>query len=154
MNTKTTTLMTPSDFTTILLTDQSPDIVFDAINNVRGWWTENLEGNSQHLNDVFEVRFGDVHYSRQQVVEIVPAQKVVWLITDSRLNFISDKSEWTGTQVVFDITDKGGQTQLRFTHEGLKPEIECYGACSNAWGGYIRNSLFNLITKGEGQPAN
>lgn len=146
--------MSPSDFTTTLLVDQRPEAVFEAINNVRGWWTENVEGNSQHLHDIFDVRFSDVHYSRQQVVEVIPAQKVVWLITDSRLNFIRDKSEWTGTKVVFDITENNGQTQLRFTHEGLKPEIECYGACSNAWGGYIRNSLFNLITKGEGQPAN
>lgn len=145
--------MTPSDFTTLLVIDQRPEIVFEAINNVRGWWTENVEGHTQQLHDVFEVRFGDVHYSRQQLVEVIPAQKVVWLITDSHLSFISDKSEWTGTHVVFDITEKDGQTQLRFTHEGLKPEIECYGACSNAWGGYIRNSLFNLIMQGEGQPA-
>jgi len=146
--------MTPSDFTTTLLVDQRPEAVFEAINNIRGWWTEHVEGNSEQLHDVFEVRFGDVHYSRQQLIEVIPAQKVVWRITESRLNFISDKSEWTGTQVVFDISETDGQTQLRFTHEGLKPEIECYGACSNAWGGYIRNSLFNLINNGEGQPAN
>ncbi|WP_461081880.1 SRPBCC family protein [Spirosoma flavus] len=145
--------MTTSDFTTTLLIDQRPETVFNAINNIRGWWTENVNGSSQHLNDTFEVRFGDVHYSRQQLVEVIPAKKVVWRITDSHLNFISDKSEWTGTHVVFDITEKDGKTQLRFTHEGLTPEIECYGACSNAWGGYIRSSLFDLITKGEGQPA-
>lgn len=139
--------MTPSDFSTLLVVDQRPETVFDAINNVRGWWTENVEGSTEHLHDVFEVRFGDVHYSQQQLVEVIPNQKVVWLITDSCLNFISDKTEWTGTRVVFDITEKDGQTELRFTHEGLKPEIECYGACSNAWGGYIRSSLFNLITK-------
>ncbi|UFH57074.1 SRPBCC domain-containing protein [Spirosoma sp. KNUC1025] len=145
--------MTTTDFSSTLLVDQRPETVFDAIKKVRGWWTENVEGNTEHLNDFFEVRFDDVHYSRQQLVELIPARKVVWLITDSRLSFISDKSEWTGTRVVFDITEQEGQTQLRFTHIGLKPEIECYGACSNAWSGYMRNSLFNLITKGEGQPA-
>lgn len=144
--------MTSSDFTGTLLVDQDPEIVFAAVNNVAGWWTENVEGDSHHLNDAFEVRFDDVHYSRQQLVEFIPAQKVVWLVTDSQLSFISDKSEWTGTRIVFNITQKDGPTELRFTHEGLKPEIECYGACSNAWGGYIRNSLFNLITTGQGQP--
>jgi Holliday junction resolvase-like predicted endonuclease len=67
------------------------------------------------LNDVFEVRFGDVHYSRQKLTEVVPAQKVVWRETDSRLNFLKDKSEWTDTQIRFDIAQHEGCTQVRFT---------------------------------------
>lgn len=34
----------------------------------------------------------------------------------------------------------------------MTPEVECYGACSNAWGGYVNSSLRNLIAKGKGQP--
>lgn len=139
-------------FTSTIVVEQTPKQVFDAVENVQGWWTENLKGGSRKLNDEFEVRFGDVHYSRQKLTEVVPNKKVVWLVTDSRLNFIKDKSEWTGTKISFEISEKGDQTELRFTHHGLVPNIECFGACSGAWSEYIQDSLRGLITTGKGQP--
>ena len=149
----TTNLKTmTTDFSVIVLVDETPEMVFEAINNVRGWWTENLEGDTQKLNDEFEVRFEDVHFSRQRLVEVVPGEKVVWLITDSKLSFIKDKSEWTNTKIIFDIVKQGKKTQLRFTHVGLVREVECYDACSSAWSGYINNSLRKLITTGKGAP--
>ena len=93
-----------------------------------------------------------MHYSKQKLIEVIPGKKVVWFVTDSKLNFVKDKNEWTGTQVVFEITEYGNKTELRFTHVGLTPQYECYGACSNAWCGYINNSLNSLITTGAGQP--
>ena len=140
------------NYTVSFLVDQTPEEAFDAINNVRGWWTENLKGSSQKLDDEFEVQFGDVHYSKQKLIEVVPNKKVVWLVTDSKLNFIQDKSEWTNTKISFEITREGNKTLVTFTHLGLIPGIECYDACSNAWGDYINVSLRKLITTGKGQP--
>lgn len=144
--------MTKSNYTATFLVDQTPAEAFNAINDVRAWWTENLEGQSKKLNDEFTVYFGDVHVSTQKLVEVVPNKKVVWLVTYSNLNFISDKSEWTDTRISFEVSKVDDKTQVRFTHIGLAPEVECFDACSNAWSEYIHQSLFPLISTGKGRP--
>ena len=67
-------------------------------------------------------------------------------------NFTKDKSEWTGTKIIFEISEKKNKTQLQFTHEGLTPDYECYNACYDGWSNYINKSLYSLITTGKGQP--
>jgi Activator of Hsp90 ATPase homolog 1-like protein len=145
---------TTSAFTTTILVDKTPDEAFNAINNVPEWWTgePGVEGSTDKLGDEFTYRYKDLHYSKQKITELIPGKKIVWLITDSKLNFIKDKSEWTGTRISFEISEKNNKTQIRFTHVGLVPGIECYSDCSNAWGQYIQQSLLKLITTGKYQP--
>jgi len=144
--------MKEQDYTVSIMVNTTPHEAFKSINSVTKWWTENFEGSSQKLNDEFSVRFGDVHFSKQKLIEVIPDKKVVWLVTDSKLNFIKDKQEWTGTKISFEISERNGKTQIQFTHQGLVPMIECFDACSNAWGDYINNSLRNLVNTGKGQP--
>jgi hypothetical protein len=142
---------TQTDFTTIILVNQTPDEVFNAINNVRGWWQGEIEGSTNKLNDEFTYRMKEFHFSKQKLVEVIPDKKIVWLVTESQLNFIKDKNEWTGTKIIFDISEINNKTQLRFTHQGLVPKIECYNDCSNGWSQLIQQSLFSLITTGKGK---
>jgi hypothetical protein len=141
--------MSQENFSTAFTVDQTPEEAFAAINNVRGWWTgePGVEGSTDKLGDEFTYRCEPHHYSKQKITELVPGKKVVWLVVDSTLNFVKDKSEWKGTKIIFDIAKKGGKTEVRFTHVGLIPDEECYSACSNAWGSYINGSLRSLITK-------
>jgi hypothetical protein len=143
--------MENQNFNAVFLFDQSAKEVFDAVTNVRGWWSEMVEGGTHNLNDEFIYRYADLHYSKQKLTEVTSDKKVVWLVTDSNLTFVDNKNEWTGTQVVFEITEKAGQTQLSFTHVGLSPQVECYKACSGGWTFYLQ-SLCALITTGKGSP--
>jgi len=142
--------MAAQNFTTTFTVDQTPEEAFTAINNVREWWSgePGVEGSTGKLGDEFTYRYKDVHYSNQKITELIPGKKVVWLVVDSALNFAQDKGEWTGTKITFEVSKKGNQTEVRFTHVGLVPDFECFNGCSNAWGSYINGSLRNLITKG------
>jgi hypothetical protein len=87
-----------------------------------------------------------------RLVEVVPDKKVVWLVLDSYLSFPEDKTEWNGTKVIFEVARKGNKTEVRFTHEGLVLDYQCFDKCSSAWGFYINDSLKSLITTGKGDP--
>jgi hypothetical protein len=144
--------MNKKDYSTSITVKATPRHVFESINNVAKWWTDNFEGRSEKLNDEFTVRFfNDIHVSTQKLIEVTPDKKIVWLVTDCNLTFVEDKQEWINTKISFEISEKDDKTQIRFSHIGLNPDFECFNDCSNAWGQYIQ-SLSNLITSGKGNP--
>jgi Activator of Hsp90 ATPase homolog 1-like protein len=140
------------DFKLTFLLKNTPKEVFDAINNVRGWWSEEIEGNTEKLGSEFSYHYKDVHRCKIKITELIPGKKVVWRVLDNYFNFIEDQSEWKGTEIRFEISKKGNQTELRFAHLGLVPEYECFDVCSNAWTTYVNDSLRSLIMTGKGAP--
>jgi uncharacterized protein YndB with AHSA1/START domain len=141
------------NFTTSFVVSQSPEKVFAAINNVRGWWSGEIEGHTDKLGAEFTYTVPDMHLSRQKITKLVPGKKVVWHVTDARLDFVEDKTEWKGTDIVFEIGKKGGQTEVSFTHVGLAPACDCYDGCSNGWSLLVNGNLRKLIATGKPQPS-
>ncbi|SDC49840.1 SRPBCC family protein [Niabella drilacis] len=144
--------MQHNDFTTTIQVTETPGQVFNAVNNVRGWWSEEVRGSTAQLNDEFLYHYKDVHICKLKLTEVIPGKKVVWLVLDNSFNFIQNPEEWKNTRIIFEIAAKDGGTELRFTHQGLVPQDECYNICRDAWTNYIRSSLYQLITTGKGQP--
>lgn len=144
--------MENKSFTATILVDQSPSKAFDAIKNFRAWWSEEIEGSTDQLNEEFFYHYKDIHLCKLKLIEMVPDKKLVYLVLENQFNFIEDKTEWIGTKLIFDITQEDDKTKVNFTHEGLVPEYECYKVCNDAWGGYIKKSLYDLITTGKGEP--
>ena len=142
--------MERKDYTTTISTPQYAEEVYKAINNVRAWWQGTITGNTDQLHEEFIYAMEPHHITTQKIVELIPNEKVVWLVTESKINFVSDKNEWLNTKITFDIEEVDGGTKLTFTHQGLLPSIECYGSCSNAWTALIEKSLYSLITTGKG----
>jgi hypothetical protein len=144
--------MSGFNFTASFTVEQTPEDAYAAINNVRGWWSGEIEGSTHNLGDEFTYRYEDIHYSKQRITESIPGKKVVWHVLDSYLTFVEDTTEWNGTDVTFEISAKDDKTEVRFTHVGLVPEYECFENCSSAWGYYINGSLRSLISTGKGNP--
>ena len=143
--------MNTSDFTVTILVDQSPKEVIEAVSAPQNWWSGEVTGSALRLNDEFSYRYKDLHYSRQRVVELIPEQKVVWMVTESALFYVADRNEWTGTKISFEVTPQGNKTELRFSHLGLIPAVECFDSCSTTWSQLIKLSLYPFITTGKGQ---
>ncbi len=144
--------MKDHNFTTAFTVNQTLEAAFAAITNVRGWWSEEIEGSTDKLGAEFKYHFRDIHRCKLKIAELVPGKKVVWRVLDNYFNFTKDTTEWKGTDIVFEISKKGGKTEIHFTHVGLVPEYECYDACKEGWGFYINTSLRDLIATGKGQP--
>jgi hypothetical protein len=140
------------NFTATFSVNQTPKEAFDAIANVRGWWSENITGRTDKVGEEWTYRYQDLHRCTLQVTEVIPNKKIAWRVLDNYFSFTKDKREWKGTTLVFELSRKGDKTEVHFSHEGLTPEYECFGVCSNAWGTYINGSLKRLITTGKGSP--
>ena len=93
--------METQNLSTTILLDQTPKEVFDAVNNVRGWWSEEIEGSTDKLNSEFNYHYEDVHRCKMKITELIPNEKVVWDVLENYFKFTEDKSEWTGNKIVF-----------------------------------------------------
>jgi uncharacterized protein YndB with AHSA1/START domain len=144
--------MSNQSYTTSFTVEQTPREVFEAITNPRRWWMDTIKGDTDKLGAVFYHHYQDLHHCVLEITELVPGKKVVWRVLHNDFNFVTDKSEWIGTDIVFEIATKGGKTHVKFTHVGLVRSYECYGVCSDSWSVYITGSLRDLIAKGKGQP--
>lgn len=151
--------MENKSYTATIEVTKSAHEVFNCVNYVSQWWAKsaeealsrqqtNFEGNSKNLNDEFTITSGDRHYSKQKLIEVIPDQKIVWQVTDCKINWLKkDKTEWLNTKMIFEITPGTTKTMLKFTHEGLEPVMECYDNCVKGWDFLIKDRLFNFITK-------
>ncbi len=125
-------------------TTQKARDVFNLLLDIKEWWSglynETITGKSKHLKDEFSFSAGGgAHFSNQKSVELEPYKKIKWLVTESNLSFLTKTDEWTNTKICFDIEQLKDATKVTFIHEGLVPQIECYGGCSGAWTQYLEN---------------
>jgi hypothetical protein len=143
--------MKKQDYTTSIKVNGSAQEAFKSINSVSDWWTQDLEGRSQKLNDEFTIRFGETSIT-MKIVELVPGKRIVWHVIDCYKHWLKDKKEWKDTKMTWEISTQKDAMQITFTHIGLVPGLECYDGCENAWGQYINGSLFKLLIKGRRIP--
>ena len=144
--------MDQQNYQSSIAADFTPGEAFESIGKVTEWWAKNIEGSSQKLNDVFTVNFSGGTFVTFKITESIPGEKVAWHVIDCHLPWLKDKTEWTGTTVLYEISRSGDQTKVTMTHIGLVPEIECYAGCEAGWNKYFNGSLLQLLTEHVGVP--
>ena len=140
------------NYTSTFSVDATPQEAFDAIVNVRGWWSEDAAVSLTRSGASSSTASRTCTVRGSGVTDLVPEHRVAWHVVDNYFNFIADQAEWTDTDIIFEIFGTDSGAEIRFTHVGLVPQYECYDVCSNAWAGYLTGSLRNLINTGVGQP--
>jgi hypothetical protein len=84
--------MKKQDYTVSIMVNATAEEVFKSINNVSKWWSEDMEGSSQKLNEEFTVHFGETSIT-VKLVELIPYKKIGWYVTDCYKHFLKDKKE-------------------------------------------------------------
>ncbi len=143
--------MEQTNYHSSITTNVTPKEAFANIANVSGWWAKNFNGSAQQTGDTFNVRFGETTVDFK-ITEAVPGQKIVWHVTDCHLPWLKDKTEWNGTEIVWEIAPQGNATRIDMTHVGLVPEVECYETCEKGWNQHVTHSLAKLLSEGTGTP--
>ncbi len=127
--------------------------LFKSILNIPLWWSEMFEGAVNQPGDRFTVRFGPSVYKTSVVEEITPNRRIAWNVVDSYVDIpeLNNKEEWTGTKIIWEVLPKETGCELKFSHLGLTPEVECYTICENGWNNFLQ-SLIAYTTTGTGMP--
>jgi hypothetical protein len=136
--------MKPQDYYKTFNAGVTAKEAFEKITNVADWWTKSFKGNAKKLNDEFDVSFGPTTVNFK-VIESVPYNKLVWLVTDCYLDWLNNKTEWKNTKIVWNISEENESVKVEMTHEGLVPGIECYKDCEAGWNQYAGESLPKLM---------
>lgn len=143
--------MEHQNFNATVSVNAPPAKVLKKIAQVDHWWAKDFSGSAESLNDQFTIRFKDT-FVDFKISEFIPDSKVAWHVTDCNLPFQENRTEWVDTTVLFELSRQIDQTEIRFTHIGLAPEVDCYEQCSRGWTRFVLGSLPKWIDEDQGHP--
>jgi len=102
---------------------------------VAEWWASDVT----ETDGTVELGF----FNRQTIYRLKPQRNdssgVEWLCESG--------NEWAGTRLIFVLEDKGGSTQVRFTHAGWASDTDYFVSCTTTWG----ELMFRLKAAAEGK---
>ena len=128
----------------------SSNEVYEALatrDGLAAWWTTDTHGDSKP-GGVMKFRFSadgrEIGGFDMKVLELQPAQRVLWEVIDG-------PAEWIGTKVSFDLKQEGDYSIILFKHADWREPVEFMNHCSTAWG-YFLLSLKHAIEGGSPTP--
>lgn len=123
------------------------DAVYNAVATPEGiasWWTTDTKGTGE-VGGQLAFRFGADGGFDMDVLELDPSGHVRWRVTDG-------PEEWIGTEIDWNLDQRGEYTIVNFAHEGWREPVEFMHHCSTKWATFLL-SLRDLVETGHGRPA-
>jgi uncharacterized protein YndB with AHSA1/START domain len=117
-----------------------PSRVFQALtttDGICGWWNSQTEGNASEG--------GTFQFSSNRL-EVIHADPGV-----VKWRYSGLAEDWVGTEIIFRLERREGQTIVLFDHEGWRESNEFMHHCSTKWATFLL-SLKDLVETGEGRP--
>lgn len=128
----------------------STDEVYKALatrDGLAAWWTDNTQGECS-VGGALKFRFSgdghDIGGFEMKVLELDPAQRVLWQVVDG-------PAEWIDTKVSFELKQDDDYSIVLFKHQGWKEPVEFMHHCSTKWAIFLM-SLKSLVETGKGAP--
>ena len=110
--------------------------LYEAISTETGigrWWDKPRATESDR-GPVWEFNPGAEHgVLKMKVLNLVPGKRVEWECISTHPK-TSPASAWTGTHVMFEISEREDVTILDFRHSGWDESSEYFGFCNYHWG--------------------
>jgi uncharacterized protein YndB with AHSA1/START domain len=119
-----------------------------TVEGVAGWWTRETSGESRlggPLHVVFRTPAGEEKGRMSFELRELAPHRVKWHVT-------AGPEEWLGTDVTFDLEQRGGYSIVLFGHRGWKEPVDFMAHCSMKWATFLL-SLRQLVETGEGRPS-
>jgi uncharacterized protein YndB with AHSA1/START domain len=123
-----------------------PKKIFELLTTDRGlsqWWTNDVSGAGE-VGSVIAFRFGGGGPDFS-VAELAPNRLVRWKHHGNM------PDQWEGTEVLFEISEDGSQSLVRFTHANWKEPTDFLAHCSTKWAVFLL-SLKDALELGKGRP--
>ncbi len=113
-----------------------------TLEGLRGWWTEDTNGDPDKLNGTIAFRFVAGGFDMR--VKQLNTGLVQWEV-------MAGEPQWIGSTINWQLTQADGYVVILFKHEGWKEATEFMHHCSTKWAIFLM-SLKDLIEKGKGAP--
>lgn len=84
--------MKDRSFTTSFIVAATPEAVFAAVDDVPGWWSREIEGDTATQGGVFWYHFKDFHRCTIEITRQVPARRVDWHVLDCFFSVTEDET--------------------------------------------------------------
>jgi len=134
--------------------DATAAAVYDAIaapGGTNGWWT--TDGDVVKApGQLLRLNWSATDHIVFRIDRADRPSLMRWTCVAQHDRNLPRPDEWVGTTLTFSLGASDRTADLRFTHHGLVPALDCFDMCEGGWNFFLRRSLKQLVEVGRGLP--